>query len=521
MNDDAELLRRYVEEGANGAFSELVQRHVDLVYSAALRRLNGDAHLAADATQLVFTDLARKAETLVGHRVLAGWLFTSTRYATSRLVRGERRRHAREVEAHLMQEINHDADAAQLDWQQVRPVLDDVIGELTETDREAILLRFFEGRDYAGVGARLGLADNTARMRIERALDRLRGLLQRRGVTSTSTALAIALANQAVVSAPAGLASAVAGTALAGGVTVGGIATAGTAGAGGITAVVNFMSMTKLQLGLSSALAVAGGTGFVMQANTNEKLRDEAARLRAENTAITRLESENVRLGRLAVEVEEMRRDDTEFLRLQEKAGVLKERLQELARAEEARQLRQNRSGQAFEISSLDQVPVGRFMARPQYPFEMRQAGIDGNVVVDFVVDAGGNVQNAYAIRSSRQEFDAAAVEAVSRWKFQPGVKGGRNVLTHMQVPIVFTLNGRSGASVPPGTGSRNPAATNPDAAGPVNTNDASSSGSGSTVMLDRFHVVFTEPDKAPSSGRISTSTSTEPSEPQQASPRR
>src|SRR5688500_1405946 len=169
MKDDIELLRCYAEEGANDAFSELVQRHVNFVYSAALRQLNGDAHLAADATQLVFADLARKAGTLLEHRVLAGWLFTSTRYATAKLVRGERRRHAREVEAQLMQEINDDP-TAQLDWQRVRPVLDDVIGELSAADREAILLRFFEGRDYASVGAQLRLSDNTARMRVERAL---------------------------------------------------------------------------------------------------------------------------------------------------------------------------------------------------------------------------------------------------------------------------------------------------------------------------------------------------------------
>ena len=94
-----------------------------------------------------------------------------------------------------------------------------------------------------------------------------------------------------------------------------------------------------------------------------------------------------------------------------------------------------------FDISMLDQQPVPRFQARPQYPFEMRRAGISGEVVVDFIVDTAGDVQNAYAIRSSQREFEAAAVQAVSKWKFKPGRKGGRDVPTHMQVPIVFTLN--------------------------------------------------------------------------------
>jgi protein TonB len=94
-----------------------------------------------------------------------------------------------------------------------------------------------------------------------------------------------------------------------------------------------------------------------------------------------------------------------------------------------------------FDISMLDQTPVPKFQARPQYPFDMRRAGIAGEVVVDFIVDTNGDVQNAYALRSSQREFEAAAVQAVSKWKFKPGRKGGRDVPTHMQVPIVFTLN--------------------------------------------------------------------------------
>lgn len=94
-----------------------------------------------------------------------------------------------------------------------------------------------------------------------------------------------------------------------------------------------------------------------------------------------------------------------------------------------------------FDISMLDQIPVAKFQARPQYPFEMRRAGIAGEVVVDFIVDTNGDVQNAYALRSSQREFEAAAVQAVSKWKFKAGRKGGRDVPTHMQVPIVFTLN--------------------------------------------------------------------------------
>lgn len=96
---------------------------------------------------------------------------------------------------------------------------------------------------------------------------------------------------------------------------------------------------------------------------------------------------------------------------------------------------------QVFDINSLDQQPIAQVQVQPQYPFEMRRAGITGEVIVDFIVDTNGNVQNAYALRSTQREFEQAAVQAVSKWKFRPGRKGGRAVNTHMQVPIVFTLN--------------------------------------------------------------------------------
>jgi periplasmic protein TonB len=96
---------------------------------------------------------------------------------------------------------------------------------------------------------------------------------------------------------------------------------------------------------------------------------------------------------------------------------------------------------EVFDISKLDQQPVAKFQARPQFPFEMRRAGISGQVLVDFIVDTNGEVRNAFAASSSQREFEAAAVQAVSKWKFRPGRKNGHAVFTHMQVPIVFTLN--------------------------------------------------------------------------------
>jgi protein TonB len=106
-----------------------------------------------------------------------------------------------------------------------------------------------------------------------------------------------------------------------------------------------------------------------------------------------------------------------------------------------ARQAGLGRGIQVFDINQLDQTPQAKFQARPQYPFEMRRAGISGEVIVEFIVDTNGDVRNAFAVRSTQREFEQAAVQAVSKWKFRPGKKGGRAVPTRMQIPIVFTLN--------------------------------------------------------------------------------
>jgi len=144
VNDDLQLLRRYAEEGSECAFSELVARHIDLVYTAALRQVAGDAHLAQDVTQTVFADFARKARALSGRVVLTGWLFQATRYAAAKAVRAERRRLNREREAVVMQEPSTGTDA---NWEQLSPVLDEAVARLGAKDRDAVLLRYFERKE--------------------------------------------------------------------------------------------------------------------------------------------------------------------------------------------------------------------------------------------------------------------------------------------------------------------------------------------------------------------------------------
>jgi len=213
MTSETELLRQYAGEGNEAAFTEFVHRYTDLVYSAALRMVNGDAHLAQDVAQRVFSALANQAGTLSRRAGLVGWLYTTTRYTASVAVRAEQRRRAREQAAFTMQ----DEPTAQMDWLQLQPLLDEELCRLSSADREAVLLRFFQNKSHREVGAALGLSEDLARKRIERALEKLRGSFSRRGLGVSSAMLAETIAANSVQAAPAGLAASLASSSLASG----------------------------------------------------------------------------------------------------------------------------------------------------------------------------------------------------------------------------------------------------------------------------------------------------------------
>ena len=213
MSDDNTLLHQYAREGSEDAFTELVSRQLPLVYSAALRQVGGDHHLAKEVAQQVFTDLARKAGSLARYQALTGWLYTSTRFAAAKLRRSEGRRNAREHIAAAMHAI--DMPETSRDWEALAPVLDELMHELAPEDRSAVLLRYFEHKSLGEVGAVLGVSADAARMRLARALEKLHGLLTARGVTFPVATLAGLLVGNSVQAAPAGLGTAISATALA------------------------------------------------------------------------------------------------------------------------------------------------------------------------------------------------------------------------------------------------------------------------------------------------------------------
>jgi len=265
---DSELLRRFVDQRQQEAFAQLVRRHVNLVYAAALRHVRGDRHRAEDITQEVFIDLARKAAALAHHPSLAGWLYSSAHFAAVNAIRREQRRKAREKEADMIPAPDG-SPANETDWEQIRPLLDDALQELEEHDRQPVVLRFFGQQTFAAIGEQLGLTENAAQKRVERALDQLNAALTRRGVTSTSVALGVVL-TQAGVSAPASLAASVTAVALAG--VAGGSAVVG-------AGVFTFMSTAKFLAGVGVAMIVgtAAGVWYENRVAKAEEKRDAAA----------------------------------------------------------------------------------------------------------------------------------------------------------------------------------------------------------------------------------------------------
>jgi RNA polymerase sigma factor (sigma-70 family) len=198
--NDTELLSQYARHRSEAAFSEIVRRYASLVYSAA-RRQTDDLEQAHDVVQMVFTDLARKAGTLSGTSQLTGWLYRGVRLQTFELRRKDQRRQRREKEAMKLHDIS--APPAD-DWSAVRPILDDAMASLDDKDRNALLLRFFKNESLASVGGALGVGEDAAQKRVSRALDKLRALLARRGITTSEAALAATLSAHALETVPGG-----------------------------------------------------------------------------------------------------------------------------------------------------------------------------------------------------------------------------------------------------------------------------------------------------------------------------
>lgn len=245
---DPQLLHDYVERRSEAAFAELVRRHIDLVHSVACRLVN-DPHRAKDVSQGVFVALAKNARLLADHPTLSGWLYRTTRNIASQAVRTEMRRRDREQQA-AMNSFPESDDS----WEEISPHLDAVLDELSASDRDAVLLRYFENRPAREMAAIIGTSVEAAQKRVNRAVERLREKLARRGITAGAAGLAGVISANAVQVAPVGLAADLSVAALA-------------------VTTIRLLGMTMLQKSLIGiTIAALAGVGIYVAAGKAETL---------------------------------------------------------------------------------------------------------------------------------------------------------------------------------------------------------------------------------------------------------
>jgi len=402
--DTAALLADYARTGSEPAFRELVARYVDLVYSAAVRLVGNDAELARDVAQIVFVDLARKAPRLAPDVMLGGWLHRHTVFVASTVRRGERRRQARERQ---VVEMNAHPDHTQENLARLAPVLDEAINQLGTQDRQAILLRFFEQREFPAVAAALGASEDAARKRVARALEKLRIILPGRGVSLSAAALAAALAGGAVTAAPAGLAASLAATA------------AGCAVGGKALTVLGMTAMTKLKISLAGALA-AGAliTPIVLQHQALQREQEIQRGLREQLAQTADLEAENTRLSNLVARAQSPPTPASdqlrELLRLRGEVGMLRSQSNQLAGLrEENRRLKASAAAPRTSAAAADQSEEEHQLAIAKLN-DARRLGLG------IFMFANDNAQKTIERLEQLEPYlgnDAAAITGTNRWE--------------------------------------------------------------------------------------------------------
>ncbi len=254
---DMELLGDYNRQRSEPAFAELVRRHVNLVYSAALRHVGSVAH-AEEITQAVFVILARKASSLRPGTVLEAWLYETARLTSLSFLRGERRRQLREQEAYMQSTL--DPSTGDSTWSQMAPLLDEAMARLEKKDREAVVLRFFKEKNLCEVAAAMNVTEAAAQSRVHRALEKLYRYFLKRGVSSTTAIIANQISANSVHVAPVGLAKTISAVAVVKG------AVASTSTLTLVKGALKLMAWTNMKTAVTAGviiLLVAAGTTIV------------------------------------------------------------------------------------------------------------------------------------------------------------------------------------------------------------------------------------------------------------------
>jgi RNA polymerase sigma factor (sigma-70 family) len=369
--DDAQLLESYATHHSEEAFRELVRRHAAVVRGVARRQPGIDAHLADDVTQRVFIALARKAGALHGQTALVGWLYLAARLEAARTVRAEARRHNWEEKAGAMNQAPSDDAATEISWEQLTPVLDDAMARLEEPDRTALLLRFFSGQSFAEVGRVFQISEDAARKRVERAVEKLRLALGRRGIVSTASALGATLgAHAAPVVADDTLVA---------------IANGAWQQASAVTSVPLgvFMSSTKVSVAIAGAVILLAGVSIVRDASAARMSEDQQAAAASALTA-ARQQHETTRQQVAALQRQRAEDDARERQIISTTPNPLRPYLQDpgyRALARTASQARRHLEFQRFyRQRGLSPEQIERF---EQLMVQQDQAALDGQIARD------------------------------------------------------------------------------------------------------------------------------------------
>jgi RNA polymerase sigma factor (sigma-70 family) len=359
MTSDLDLLGQYARGNSQDAFAALVKRHVNLVYSAAHRQVRSP-QLAEEIAQSVFAGLARDAGKLKPDTILTAWLYAVARRTAIDVVRKESRRQLREQIAVEMNNMNASAN----EWTQIEPLLDDAMAALDETDRSAILLRYFENKNLREVGESLKISDDAAQKRVSRAVEKLREFFSKQKITVGASGLAIVISTNAVQAAPVGLALTITNASLAAGTTL---------------TFMKIATATKLKLAFSAIVVAGAVTAFIIQPQNQNKLRGENELLRQQ---IVQLQIDNSNLSNRIAEIGEAKKlpesQFTELLKLRGEIGVLRRQLDESAQENHKLQDVKVQMRSVNTNSPVPQIHIkARFIAMPRganYDFKMFSA---------------------------------------------------------------------------------------------------------------------------------------------------
>ena len=356
---DMELVGQFVCQHSEAAFAELVRRHLNLVYSVALR-FTGNSEDAQDVAQAVFITFAKKVAGLRQRAVLSSWLYETTRLTAAGYLRTRSRRQAREQEAYMQSTLN-ESDAASI-WPQLAPHLEAGMSRLGQHDRALLALRFYENKSGAEAASLLGIREDAAHKRTARALAKLRRFFHQRGISTTASALAAALSANAVQAAPAGLAGTISAAAFSG--------TAVTTAAA--LAATKAIAMTTLQKTIiATALVAAAGAG-IYEARQAANARAEARRLRQEQAPLSeqlsQLQTDNDRLSSQVAQAK-----DSQALSQAQRNELLRLRAKSTLSQTDSRELAKLKSTLAQQTGKMPNFARNAFTAAAQKAIQERE----------------------------------------------------------------------------------------------------------------------------------------------------